>query len=295
MLEEGMQAPDFTLGADDGSEVTLSSFRGSTVVLYFYPKDNTSGCTKEACSFRDTIDDLRALDAIVIGISPDGEASHRKFREKHALPFMLLSDPDHGVMERYDAYGEKMMYGKRTTGVIRKTFIISPDGTIGKIFRKVNTATHGEDVRKYLEDRTEQELESGYHTTWEVCIRRIMAVMCTVLILLSLVSCKSEEEKAMDRAREMYSYILEESKEALFDAYGSTMSKEEKADIEDEVKTGKQLLKEADTEEEIEDAGMNYAGGMFFLTALSLDMESLDELTGKIVDKYPEAETFVSF
>ena len=99
----------------------------------------------------------------------------------------------------------------------------------------------------------------------------------------------------MDRAREMYSYILEESKEALFDAYGSTMSKEEKADIEDEVKTGKQLLKEADTEEEIEDAGMNYAGGMFFLTALSLDMESLDELTGKIVDKYPEAETFVSF
>lgn len=158
MLEEGMQAPDFTLGADDGSEVTLSSFRGSTVVLYFYPKDNTSGCTKEACSFRDTIDDLRALDAIVIGISPDGEASHRKFREKHALPFMLLSDPDHGVMERYDAYGEKMMYGKRTTGVIRKTFIISPDGTIGKIFRKVNTATHGEDVRKYLEDRTEQEL-----------------------------------------------------------------------------------------------------------------------------------------
>ena len=105
----------------------------------------------------------------------------------------------------------------------------------------------------------------------------------------------SEEEKAMDRAREMYSYILEESKDALFDAYGSTMSKEEKADIEDEVKTGKQLLKEADTEEEIEDAGMNYAGGMFFLTALSLDMESLDELTGKIVDKYPEAETFVSF
>ncbi len=126
-------------------------------------------------------------------------------------------------------------------------------------------------------------------------MRRIMAVMCTVLILLSLVSCKSEEEKAMDRAREMYSYILEESKDALFDAYGSTMSKEEKADIEDEVKTGKQLLKEADTEEEIEDAGMNYAGGMFFLTALSLDMESLDELTGKIVDKYPEAETFVSF
>lgn len=126
-------------------------------------------------------------------------------------------------------------------------------------------------------------------------MRRIMAVMCTVLILLSLVSCKSEEEKAMDRAREMYSYILEESKEALFDAYGSTMSKEEKADIEDEVKTGKQLLKEADTEEEIEDAGMNYAGGMFLLAVFSLDGESMDELVEDIIDKYPEAETFVSF
>ena len=126
-------------------------------------------------------------------------------------------------------------------------------------------------------------------------MRRIMAVMCTVLILLSLVSCKSEEEKAMDRAREMYSYILEESKEALFDAYGSTMSKEEKADIEDEVKTGKQLLKEADTEEEIEDAGENYAGGMFLIAAFSLDGESMNELVEKIVDKYPEAEALVSF
>ena len=126
-------------------------------------------------------------------------------------------------------------------------------------------------------------------------MRRIMAVMCTVLILLSLVSCKSEEEKAMDRAREMYSYILEESKDALFDAYGSTMSKEEKADIEDEVKTGKQLLKEADTEEEIEDAGMNYAGGMFLLAVFSLDGESMDELVEDIIDKYPEAEALVSF
>ncbi len=151
MLDTGMTAPDFTLPDESGNATRLSDFRGQTVVLCFYPKDNTPGCTKEACSLRDSIEDLRALDATVIGISPDSPESHRRFAEKHSLPFHLLSDPEHAVMGMYGAYGEKMLYGKRTLGVIRTTYIIGGDGTIRKVFRKVNTATHGEDVRKALE------------------------------------------------------------------------------------------------------------------------------------------------
>ena len=152
MLETGTKAPDFTLPDENGNMVTLSSFAGKKVILYFYPKDNTPGCTKEACSLRDTIEDLAKLNAVVIGISPDSSASHTKFKEKHNLPFTLLSDPEHKIMELYGAYGEKMLYGKKTIGVIRTTYIISEDGIIEKVYKKVNTATHGEDVRKYLED-----------------------------------------------------------------------------------------------------------------------------------------------
>ena len=130
MIEEGKLAPDFTLPDENGNETALSSLDGQIVVLYFYPKDNTPGCTKEACSLRDTIDDLAKLDATVIGISPDSSASHIKFKEKHNLPFHLLSDPEHKVMEMYGAYGEKMLYGKKTTGVIRSTFLIGEDGKI---------------------------------------------------------------------------------------------------------------------------------------------------------------------
>ena len=151
MLEKDSKAPDFTLLNENDEETTLSSLKGQRVVLYFYPKDNTPGCTKEACSLRDSIEDLGKLDATVIGISPDTTASHRKFREKHNLPFHLLSDSEHKVMEMYGAYGEKTLYGKKTVGVIRTTYIIGKDGTIEKIFKKVNTATHGEDVRKALE------------------------------------------------------------------------------------------------------------------------------------------------
>ncbi len=151
MLETGTKAPDFTLPDENGNMVTLSSFAGKKVILYFYPKDNTPGCTKEACSLRDTIEDLAKLNAVVIGISPDSSASHTKFKEKHNLPFTLLSDPEHKIMELYGAYGEKMLYGKKTIGVIRTTYIISEDGSIEKVYKKVNTATHGEDVRKYLE------------------------------------------------------------------------------------------------------------------------------------------------
>ena len=151
MPEKGTKAPDFTLPDENNELVTLSSLLGQRVVLYFYPKDNTPGCTKEACSLRDSIEDLGKLDAVVIGISPDSTASHRAFREKHNLPFHLLSDPDHKVMEMYDAYGEKMLYGKKSVGVIRSTYIIGKDGNIEKVFRKVNTSTHGEAVRKALE------------------------------------------------------------------------------------------------------------------------------------------------
>lgn len=151
MIEEGMMAPDFTLPDENGNDVALSSLRGQRVVLYFYPKDNTPGCTKEACSLRDNAGALESLNAAVVGISPDSSASHAKFIAKHDLPFHLLSDPDHRVMEMYGAYGEKMMYGKKTIGVIRSTFIIAADGTVEKVYRKVNTATHGDDVRKFLE------------------------------------------------------------------------------------------------------------------------------------------------
>ena len=151
MIEEGTMAPDFSLPCETGESISLSSLRGKKVVLYFYPKDNTPGCTKEACSLRDSIEDLRDLEAEVIGISPDSPESHAAFIRKHSLPFHLLSDPEHKVMEAYGAYGEKTLYGKKTIGVIRSTFIIGSDGTVLKTFRKVNTATHGDDVRKALE------------------------------------------------------------------------------------------------------------------------------------------------
>ncbi len=152
MIEEKKIAPDFTLLDQNGKEVTLSSFRGKKVILYFYPKDNTPGCTKEACSLRDNIPDFENLNATVIGISPDKSESHVKFRDKLTLPFTLLSDPEHKVMEMYGAYGEKILYGKKTIGVIRSTFLIGEDGTVLKVWKKVNTATHGDDVRKYLRE-----------------------------------------------------------------------------------------------------------------------------------------------
>ena len=150
MIDIGTIAPDFTLPDENGEERKLSDERGKIVVLYFYPRDNTPGCTKEACSLRDSIEDLKGLDAVVIGISPDKSESHRKFIDKFSLPFHLLSDTEHSVMETYGAYGEKMMYGKKTIGVIRTTYIIGKDGKVLKVFRKVNTATHGDDVRKAL-------------------------------------------------------------------------------------------------------------------------------------------------
>lgn len=139
-IEEGKTAPAFNLPDAGGNQVALKDLRGRHVIVYFYPRDDTPGCTKEACAFRDLSKDLERLDAVVIGISPDGAESHRKFASKYGLPFTLLSDSDRKVMSRYGAYGEKMMYGKKTMGVIRSTVWIGPDGKVRKHWKRVSKA-----------------------------------------------------------------------------------------------------------------------------------------------------------
>ncbi|MBK1733794.1 thioredoxin-dependent thiol peroxidase [Halorhodospira abdelmalekii] len=139
-ITEGCPAPDFTLHDAEGSAVSLSNYRGQPVVVYFYPKDETPGCTKEACAFRDLWDDLRAAGAVVIGVSPDDAASHQQFRERHRLPFVLLSDPDKEVMSRYGAWGEKTLYGRKSMGVIRSTVLVDAEGLVRKHWRRVTKA-----------------------------------------------------------------------------------------------------------------------------------------------------------
>jgi peroxiredoxin Q/BCP len=141
-LEEGDKAPAFTLTADDGSKVKLADLKGSPVVLYFYPRDDTPGCTREACAFRDRSQELKRLGAKVFGVSPDDVASHVKFKGKHKLNFPLLADPDHKVAEKFGAWREKNMYGKKTMGIVRSTFFIGPDGVIQKVWRSVKVDGH---------------------------------------------------------------------------------------------------------------------------------------------------------
>lgn len=141
-LEEGSRAPAFTLAADDGSKVKLSDLKGSLVVVYFYPRDDTPGCTREACAFRDRKDEIRKLGATVLGISPDTVASHARFRDKFTLNFPLLADPDHAVAEKYGAWREKNMYGKKSMGIARSTFLIGPDGVVKKVWRSVKVDGH---------------------------------------------------------------------------------------------------------------------------------------------------------
>jgi peroxiredoxin Q/BCP len=145
-IEEGAKAPDFTLVAHDGTKLKLSSLKGSRVVLYFYPKDDTPGCTKEACGFRDATAKLSKLDAVVLGVSPDGPESHAKFRTKYSLPFTLLCDPDHVVAEKYGAWREKTLYGKKSLGIVRSTFVIDEQGRVTKVFRAVRADGHAEQV-----------------------------------------------------------------------------------------------------------------------------------------------------
>jgi peroxiredoxin Q/BCP len=146
-IEEGKAAPAFTLQDAKGNKVALKDLRGKNVVVYFYPKDDTPGCTKEACGFRDVWKKIQKLDTVVLGISPDDGTSHQAFSSKYKLPFPLLSDPDKKVMTKYGAYGEKTMYGKTTMGVIRSTVWIGPDGKVRKHWKKVaKAAEHPEQV-----------------------------------------------------------------------------------------------------------------------------------------------------
>jgi peroxiredoxin Q/BCP len=152
-VTEGKAAPKFTLTDADGKKVSLADFAGKNVILYFYPKDDTPGCTKEACGFRDAWKILQRKKAVVLGVSADSGASHQKFRDKYALPFPLLSDPDRKVMETYGAWGEKVMYGKKVKGVIRSTVWIGPDGKVRKHWKRIrDAATHPEEVLAALDE-----------------------------------------------------------------------------------------------------------------------------------------------
>ena len=152
MLDIGKIAPDFTLPDKDGNERSLSDFRGKKVVLYFYSKDNTSGCTRQANAFAALYDEFKAIGAEVIGISKDSAASHAKFAEKHSLPFVLLADPERQAIEAYGVWQEKKLYGKVSMGVVRTTFIIDENGVILKIMPKVKPDTNAADVLDYLKN-----------------------------------------------------------------------------------------------------------------------------------------------
>lgn len=150
MLKAGEQAPDFTLPADDGSSLTLSALRGQPVVLYFYPKDDTSGCTIESCEFRDLVPRFTQVRARVLGISPDPVKSHAKFRDKYQLNFPLLADVEHAVAERYGVWQEKSMYGRKYWGNMRTTFVIDAEGRIAHVFEKVKPAGHAAEVAEVV-------------------------------------------------------------------------------------------------------------------------------------------------
>jgi peroxiredoxin Q/BCP len=146
MITEGTKAPDFTLSDADGRTWSLADFAGKKLVLYFYPKDDTPGCTKEACGFRDQYSVFAEKGMAVVGVSPDSAASHAKFRGKYSLPFVLLSDPEKKVLNAYGAFGEKTMYGKKVMGVIRSTFLIDETGKVVKVYPKVSPEGHAEQI-----------------------------------------------------------------------------------------------------------------------------------------------------
>ena len=151
MLEVGMRAPDFTLPDKDGRMVSLSDFAGKRVVLYFYPRDNTPGCTRQACAFAGAYEAFKSMDAVVIGVSKDSVASHQKFAEKYGLPFVLLSDPELTAIQAYGVWQEKKNYGKVSMGVVRTTYVIDPEGIIEKVMPKVKPDTNAAEILAYLQ------------------------------------------------------------------------------------------------------------------------------------------------
>jgi peroxiredoxin Q/BCP len=152
MVKEGQKAPDFTLASSEGGDVRLKDLRGKSVVLYFYPKDDTPGCTKEACSFRDTQAAIKKKGAVVLGVSGDSLESHGKFKAKYKLNYPLLADPDKAVAKKYGAWGEKVLYGKKVIGMIRSTFVIDGEGVVRKVFPKVRVDGHADKVLEALGD-----------------------------------------------------------------------------------------------------------------------------------------------
>ena len=151
MLEVGMKAPDFTLQDKDGNQIALSDFAGKKVVLYFYPRDNTPGCTRQACAFAQNYDGFKERGVEVIGISKDSVTSHAKFADKHELPFILLSDPELVAIQGYDVWKEKKLYGKVSMGVVRTTYVIDENGIIEKVMPKVKPDTNAADILAYLD------------------------------------------------------------------------------------------------------------------------------------------------
>ena len=154
MLKEGIKAPDFTLNDKDGNAVSLADFKGKKVVLYFYPKDNTPGCSRQACAFAAAYEDFRKNNIAVIGISKDSEASHRRFAEKYDLPFIILSDPELDVIKAYGVWQEKKLYGKVSMGVVRTTYVIDENGIIEKVMPKVKPDTNAAEILEYLNSKT---------------------------------------------------------------------------------------------------------------------------------------------
>lgn len=150
MLEQGTKAPEIVLNDKDGNEVRLSSFAGQRVVVYFYPRDNTPGCTRQACAFRDAFEEYKKLGIPVIGISKDSETSHHKFASKHELPFILLADPELSAIKAYDVWQEKKMYGKVSMGVVRATYLIGADGIIEKVWKKAKPDTNAGEILEYI-------------------------------------------------------------------------------------------------------------------------------------------------
>ena len=153
MLEVGTKAPEFTLSDKDGNPVSLSDFAGKKVVLYFYPRDNTPGCSRQACAFAGAYEEFKTLDVVVIGVSEDSTTSHQKFADKYNLPFILLSDPERQAIEAYGVWQEKKNYGKVSMGVVRSTFVIDENGVIEKVMPKVKPDTNAAEILSYLRER----------------------------------------------------------------------------------------------------------------------------------------------